>query len=298
MKAFWQFAPLTCLMLASLLLPGLPMAAGTVQKTAVSVFAPTAPKGPPRSGECWTDSIAVARSGVWRCMLGNEIHDPCFTSPGLKGAVICDADPARNNPGFIVKLTKPLPTPSSRGTAGPAAMAGKTRGRNDLRNRDRNNRHGRWHRHPLRLFGFKTMQRPRMPIHDRARRAFQPRQRLDRHQNRIQLFGQGTEVDQPPARRGLSHLEITSSMRRVAVSLDESMANGGHSIRRSFNKDSSPRSGHLQRGHLMVRDFQRALAMGHYPLAVFDQRFLPQIEKSLDQTGAPRGAHLLAVSLV
>jgi hypothetical protein len=113
MKAFWQFAPLTCLMLASLLLPGLPMAAETVQKTAVSVFAPTAPKGPPRDGECWTDSIAVARSGVWRCMLGNEIHDPCFTSPGLKGAVICDADPARNNPGFIVKLTKPLPTPSS-----------------------------------------------------------------------------------------------------------------------------------------------------------------------------------------
>lgn len=114
MKTFWHNAPRTYLMLVSLLLPGLPVAAGPVQKTAVSVFAPTVvPKGAPRNGECWTDSIAVARSGVWRCMLGNEIHDPCFTSAGLKDAVICDADPTSNNPGFLVKLTKPLPKPST-----------------------------------------------------------------------------------------------------------------------------------------------------------------------------------------
>ena len=87
--------------------------AGTVQKTEVSVFQPPVPTGPSRSGECWTDSIAVARTGVWRCMLDNEIHDPCFSSPGLKDAVICDADPSRKNPGFVVKLTKPLPKPSS-----------------------------------------------------------------------------------------------------------------------------------------------------------------------------------------
>jgi len=114
MEPFWRFAPHACLILASLLLPGLPVGAATIQKTAVSVFAPTVvPQGKSRSGECWTDSIAVARSGVWRCMLDNEIHDPCFGNSGLKGTVICDADPARNNPGFIVKLTKPLPTPSS-----------------------------------------------------------------------------------------------------------------------------------------------------------------------------------------
>ncbi len=46
-------------------------------------------------------------------MLGNEIHDPCFSGPGLNGAVICDADPSKNTPGFVVKLTKPLPKPSS-----------------------------------------------------------------------------------------------------------------------------------------------------------------------------------------
>ncbi len=87
--------------------------AGTVEKTQVTVFQPAVPTGPSRSGECWTDSIAVARTGAWRCMLGNEIHDPCFSGPGLNGAVICDADPSKNTPGFVVKLTKPLPKPSS-----------------------------------------------------------------------------------------------------------------------------------------------------------------------------------------
>ncbi len=86
---------------------------GTVEKTAVTVFNPAIPKGPERSGECWTDSIAVARSGAWRCMVGNEIYDPCFSNSGLTGAVICDADPAKSSPGFVLKLTKPLPQPSS-----------------------------------------------------------------------------------------------------------------------------------------------------------------------------------------
>ncbi len=89
-------------------------ASGPVQKTEVSVYQPAAvPKGPSHNGECWTDSIAVARSGVWRCIVDNEIHDPCFSSPGLTGAVICDADPARNTAGSVVKLTKPLPKPST-----------------------------------------------------------------------------------------------------------------------------------------------------------------------------------------
>jgi hypothetical protein len=101
--------------MAILIMPALlPAGAAPVQKTEVSVYQPAAvPNGPSRSGECWTDSIAVARSGVWRCMANNEIHDPCFSSPGLTGAVICDADPARNTAGLVLKLTKPLPKPST-----------------------------------------------------------------------------------------------------------------------------------------------------------------------------------------
>jgi hypothetical protein len=85
------------------------------EKTEVTVFRPPVPIGPSRSGECWTDSIAVSRSGCWRCRVGNEIYDPCFSSAGLTGAVICDANPAKGSTGFILKLAKPLPKPSSHG---------------------------------------------------------------------------------------------------------------------------------------------------------------------------------------
>jgi hypothetical protein len=90
-----------------------------MEKTEVSVFQPAMPSGASRSGECWTDSIAVARPGAWRCMVGNEIYDPCFSGSNLTGAVICDANPAKGSPGFILKLTKPLPKPSSQGPTYP-----------------------------------------------------------------------------------------------------------------------------------------------------------------------------------
>jgi hypothetical protein len=51
--------------------------------------------------------------------VGNEIYDPCFSSAGLIDAVICDANPAKGSAGFILKLTKPLPKPSSQGPTYP-----------------------------------------------------------------------------------------------------------------------------------------------------------------------------------
>jgi hypothetical protein len=92
---------------------------GPDKKTKVTLFQPRLPAGPSQSGECWTDSIAVSRSGVWRCMVGNEIYDPCFSSVGLTDAVICNANPARGSAGFILRLTKPLPKPSLRVPAHP-----------------------------------------------------------------------------------------------------------------------------------------------------------------------------------
>lgn len=90
-----------------------------VKQTEVTVFQPSVPGGPGLSGECWTDSIAVDRSGAWRCMADNEIYDPCFSNASLTDAVICDANPAKGSAGFILKLTKPLPEPSSKGPAYP-----------------------------------------------------------------------------------------------------------------------------------------------------------------------------------
>jgi len=83
------------------------------QRTQVITFRPAIPKGKARAGYCWTDSIAVDRRGAWRCMEDNSISDPCFEVRGLKKAVVCDANPATGQAGFVMNLTKRLPTPSS-----------------------------------------------------------------------------------------------------------------------------------------------------------------------------------------
>ena len=61
-----------------------------------------------REGHCWTSSNAVPRPDAWRCMIGNEIVDPCFASADRK-LVICNPNPAKGYPGFRLKLTQPLP---------------------------------------------------------------------------------------------------------------------------------------------------------------------------------------------
>ncbi len=82
----------------------------SANKTQVIIYQPQVPSGPREKGSCWTGSIAVLRSGAWRCTVGNMIHDPCFSVPSLRGAVVCGADPATAKPGFVMELTKPLPT--------------------------------------------------------------------------------------------------------------------------------------------------------------------------------------------
>ncbi|MHB8382458.1 MAG: hypothetical protein ACYDC3_09000 [Candidatus Binataceae bacterium] len=84
-------------------------AGAPITQTQVSFFTPEFPAGAPRDGSCWTNSIAVSRPGAWRCMIGNEIHDPCFQVPPHQGDVVCDANPATGQTGFVLKLTKPLP---------------------------------------------------------------------------------------------------------------------------------------------------------------------------------------------
>jgi hypothetical protein len=89
-----------------------PVSALTVSETSVIRFTPTVPSGDVREGVCWTESIAVTRSGAWRCMVNNGISDPCFTIPGNRDQLVCGADPALKTDGFIVKLKKPLPKSS------------------------------------------------------------------------------------------------------------------------------------------------------------------------------------------
>ena len=61
-------------------------------------------------GSCWTSSIASPRSDAFRCMVDNEIYDPCFKiDPKSVG---CPTDIAADR-GVVIDLTKPLPPPES-----------------------------------------------------------------------------------------------------------------------------------------------------------------------------------------
>jgi len=65
-------------------------------------------------GSCWTTSLSDARGDAFRCLVGNDIYDPCFARPpdGTATFVLCPLF----TPGAAVlrlNLTKKLP-PGSR----------------------------------------------------------------------------------------------------------------------------------------------------------------------------------------
>jgi hypothetical protein len=62
------------------------------------------------SGNCPTASIASRRSDAFRCMVDNEIFDPCFR---IDAKSVACPDRAALNTGVIVALTKPLPPAQS-----------------------------------------------------------------------------------------------------------------------------------------------------------------------------------------
>ena len=59
------------------------------------------------SGYCWTGSAVINRKDAWRCLNGNFIHDPCFSSPLDPGYVACPN--AGLTRGVKIHLTKKLP---------------------------------------------------------------------------------------------------------------------------------------------------------------------------------------------
>lgn len=47
-------------------------------------------------GRCNGASAAIDRNDAWRCMSGNIIYDPCFSSPKARGFVLCVGAPWRH----------------------------------------------------------------------------------------------------------------------------------------------------------------------------------------------------------
>jgi hypothetical protein len=65
-------------------------------------------------GNCWTQSIAVARTDAYRCMVGNDIYDPCFAEGPRR--VACPSDLATNR-GIVIVVASLSPNTFSQRTA-------------------------------------------------------------------------------------------------------------------------------------------------------------------------------------
>ncbi len=77
--------------------------------TTVVEYAPERPGGNALGGSCWTNSLAVPSRNAWRCNVGAQTLDPCFELG--KGEVVCNPNPLLGEPGVLVQLQEPLPTP-------------------------------------------------------------------------------------------------------------------------------------------------------------------------------------------
>jgi hypothetical protein len=58
-------------------------------------------------GSCVAGSRADPRADAWRCLVGSETLDPCFS--GLAGVVLCPDGTPYSRDAVEVRLTKPLP---------------------------------------------------------------------------------------------------------------------------------------------------------------------------------------------
>jgi hypothetical protein len=63
------------------------------------------------SGYCFTSSDVTRRDDAWRCFVGNDLYDPCFSSPLAFGVVVCPIP--WSDSGTEIRLTKALPSSGS-----------------------------------------------------------------------------------------------------------------------------------------------------------------------------------------
>lgn len=65
-----------------------------------------------RAGYCVANSRFVQLENAWECVVGEETVDPCFTAGDGK-TLVCLPAPPVSAPGFVLDLTRPLPTPKT-----------------------------------------------------------------------------------------------------------------------------------------------------------------------------------------
>lgn len=80
--------------------------------TEVIDYAPAEIPTETQAGSCFTNAIGLGREDAYRCMVENQIYDPCFVVDD-EPTVICGANPATGETGFVLELTEPLPEPDT-----------------------------------------------------------------------------------------------------------------------------------------------------------------------------------------
>jgi hypothetical protein len=63
------------------------------------------------TGSCWTNSIAVSSADAYRCLVGNDIQDPCFAPPVETSPPTVACLDAPWSPATVLTLTQALPAP-------------------------------------------------------------------------------------------------------------------------------------------------------------------------------------------
>jgi serine/threonine protein kinase len=99
----------------------------TSQPTAIKIFNPVNTSGglavsvtKTEKGNCWTSSETAARADAFRCMAGNNIKDPCFTTQ--LGQALCPVNGPWSNSGILLTHAGPAPgliPNKDEGTRGP-----------------------------------------------------------------------------------------------------------------------------------------------------------------------------------
>jgi len=93
-------------------------ASAEVTATEVITFVPAEIPAETQTGSCFASAIGLGRDDAYRCTVGNQIYDPCFVVDDTP-TVICGANPATGETGFVLDMTEPLPAPETGNLAQP-----------------------------------------------------------------------------------------------------------------------------------------------------------------------------------
>lgn len=66
-----------------------------------------------QSGSCFSTSSATTAPNAYRCLVGNDLYDPCFADATSAAGEVACPNPAHPDSVVVIKLTAALPAPAT-----------------------------------------------------------------------------------------------------------------------------------------------------------------------------------------